>query len=486
MKKKFCFGFLLLIMISSFFSDALADAEKMNSAYVTNGEENVFFSYPRGYTMINDDLCGTLVYIDDYNYVAVTMAREHQSGIETLHENMNNAKNCIALTDNMHLVAVRASDNHWMPRMDVVNIGINLPDGKGIVISAFAEEGRTDVYSLLLSIVASITEPAPLTQWINEQWVAGEEHQRVSMENDEKNRSNSAYSTLADRDGNIAIIGNGTVYTYQYATMELLWQVDFEGYEHSVSRNTNQDALAFVTKDGEKYIAHHVNMHERQLESFPISEQGFIRFYFVNDGIIYRNEKNEVKKVSYSTKETNTLMILEPGMDIYDAESSEKIDYIVHTDMGPEGRRICVSGFTKQKEHRFTTDLYDENQAEPALCESIVIDGKFVVVFHPRNSEEAYKPILWVSAEGEIICSEKIDGRDCCINLRSDGKTDNLYAFININRDPTIIMQVYNPQGQMLNRQVTEQSYPFSTYYNLQNGWYIWNEDKTELIAAFE
>lgn len=50
-------------------------------------------------------------------------------------------------------------------------MGLNLPSGVDVVVASQCRYGDTAVYDLLLTIVGSLTDAAPLQTWLEETWI---------------------------------------------------------------------------------------------------------------------------------------------------------------------------------------------------------------------------------------------------------------------------------------------------------------------------
>ena len=503
-KRLSCFVFLLLLIFPSM---ATAKEKPLATAFATDGKTEIPFSYPEGLEVINEGRIGTTVYLDENNYVAVCVPGNNRSGTEALRDNMGDAAPVFSLSDDLHVAFVPNVDNHWMPRMDVINVSIDLPEGNGLVLSAFCEYGSTQVYDLLVTIVGSVTDAAPLAQWLNERTATASSLPALAKEVPE---TMALSPTLVDADGNIVIIDNGILSVYHYATMELLWQAPYEGEEYSVSRNTAPSILAFVTKAEDRFILHRVDTQAKKLESYPLSAQQSGPFYtvrngaaelctgtyslpekpqgpihFVQDGILYQNQQGAVRKYAHDLGNAYTFSFPQPVSDVYHAVSSDTMDYIIHSAGTDDSRMICVSGFAKNNEHRFTTALYSPAQVQAALCEALPLEDQLIIAFPSRMISGSFEPMLWISTQGEIIRRQPIEEKNCSLRLRNDGKTDNLYVFLNTAGNAALSLKVYNPQGEIIHQQATERLYPFIDYFCIQDTWYIWNEGKTGLVPLF-
>ena len=86
-------------------------------------------------------------------------------------ENIGDGEFVTELSENMNVFAVHGDTNHRMPGLDVVEAGINLPDGTGMVACTYCRYGHTEVYDLLLKILDSITDTTALKGWLENVWL---------------------------------------------------------------------------------------------------------------------------------------------------------------------------------------------------------------------------------------------------------------------------------------------------------------------------
>lgn len=56
-------------------------------------------------------------------------------------------------------------------RFVYVEVGLNLPGGVDVVVAFQCRYGDMAVYDLLLTIVGSLTDAAPLQTWLEETWI---------------------------------------------------------------------------------------------------------------------------------------------------------------------------------------------------------------------------------------------------------------------------------------------------------------------------
>ena len=139
--------------------------------YVIRGSQRIAFLYPEGCEIEIEDSIGTAVFLDDGNYVALAIPRGGVSGVDDLLARMLDSEAIVRLSEDMHVCGVHGDDNHRMPYLDIVSIGINLPDGGNVGLAAFCDYGTTEVYDLLLTIVSSMTDAALLEEWLTNEWI---------------------------------------------------------------------------------------------------------------------------------------------------------------------------------------------------------------------------------------------------------------------------------------------------------------------------
>ena len=142
--------------------------------YATRDGQRVSFRYPAYCRMEYEDRIGTVVHLSDTDYVAVVVTEKGVSGVENLHENIANQDVIFSLSDDAHVFASHGDEHHtsfFIRHQDVVEIGLNLPDGTGVIVNSFCEYGHTEIYDVLLTIFGSLTDSAPLEAWLNEVWL---------------------------------------------------------------------------------------------------------------------------------------------------------------------------------------------------------------------------------------------------------------------------------------------------------------------------
>lgn len=143
----------------------------MNSGYVSRGSTRVAFQYPAGCEIVDEGNIGTYVYLTENDYVTLEILRGKLSGTTAVHDYIGDLGEISELSDSMNVFAAHGDENHRMPYLDVVEIGVNLPDSTGLVVCAYCPYGHTEVYELLLTVLESITDTTALEDWLNNIWI---------------------------------------------------------------------------------------------------------------------------------------------------------------------------------------------------------------------------------------------------------------------------------------------------------------------------
>ena len=144
---------------------------ELAAGYVTRGKARVAFWYPADCSIVDEGSIGTYVYLTENDYVTLMIPKGKQSGTVAVHANIGDYGEITALSDSMNVFAVHGDQNHGMPGLDVVEIGIDLPDGTGLVVCATCPYGHTEVYDLLLTVLGSVTDTAALENWLRDVWI---------------------------------------------------------------------------------------------------------------------------------------------------------------------------------------------------------------------------------------------------------------------------------------------------------------------------
>lgn len=156
------------------FAAAPAYAEEMPAlatSTVTNGAKKVSFLHPADCYIFDDGSLGVFVYLNASAYVAVSIPGRGLSGTEKLRENIGEDTKIRMLSDDIYVFATHGDPNHRRFNVDIVSVGLNLPDGSGIIANADCGYGQTEIYDVLLCIVRSLTDATALEAWLNDEWI---------------------------------------------------------------------------------------------------------------------------------------------------------------------------------------------------------------------------------------------------------------------------------------------------------------------------
>jgi hypothetical protein len=105
----------------------------MSTGYVSRGSARVAFQYPAGCEIVDEGSIGTYVYLTENDYVTLMIPKGRMSGTAAVHDYIGDFGEITELSDSMNAFAVHGDENHRMPYLDVVEIGVNLPDGTGLI-----------------------------------------------------------------------------------------------------------------------------------------------------------------------------------------------------------------------------------------------------------------------------------------------------------------------------------------------------------------
>ncbi len=172
MKSKAISLFLMLIVALLPLLHCIADEiPAMSTGHVSRGSTRVAFQYPGGCGIVDEGSIGTCVYLTESDYVTLMIPKGMLSGTAAVCDLIGDPGAITDLSDSMNVFAVHGDENHRMPYLDVVEIGVDLPDGTGVVVCAYCSYGHTEIYGLLLTVLGSITDPAALEEWLSAVWL---------------------------------------------------------------------------------------------------------------------------------------------------------------------------------------------------------------------------------------------------------------------------------------------------------------------------
>ena len=149
----------------------LSPDEPLVTACMTYGAHQLCFRYPACCALTDEGKIGTFIALNDDEYIVLCFSQNGLNGTEQLRDYIGSAEHITVLSDSMHIFSVHGDDNHRMPWLDIVETGINLPDGAGLVATAFCRYGQTEVYDLLLTVLHSVTDTALMEDWLVQTWL---------------------------------------------------------------------------------------------------------------------------------------------------------------------------------------------------------------------------------------------------------------------------------------------------------------------------
>ena len=165
---------LLLMLIVTLLPLLPCSADDMpdtTTGYVCRGSTRVSFQYPSECEFVDEGSIGIYVYLNESEYITLMIPKRNLSGTSGVHDLIGDYGEIIELSETMNVFAVHGDGNHRMPYLDVAEIGVNLPDGSGVIVCAYCPYGRTEVYDLLLTVLGSMTDTTVLEDWLNNVWL---------------------------------------------------------------------------------------------------------------------------------------------------------------------------------------------------------------------------------------------------------------------------------------------------------------------------
>ena len=162
---------MLILTLLPLLSYSADEMPYMATSYVSRGPTRVAFQYPGDCEIVDEGSIGTYVYLTENDYVTLMIPKGKLSGTAAVHDYIGDFGEITELSKIMNVFAVHGDENHRMPYLDLVEIGVNLPDGTGLVVCAYCPYGHTEVYDLLLTVLSSITDTVVLEDWLNDVWI---------------------------------------------------------------------------------------------------------------------------------------------------------------------------------------------------------------------------------------------------------------------------------------------------------------------------
>ena len=169
MKRRITAILLCLLLLLTLAGHA-EEEPRLAEGTVSRGSKQVSFLYPETYRIEEEDDIGTFVYLNEIDYITLSIPPRGLSGVESLDDHAGDRS--IILSENLHLWAVNGNADGQTRNIDFVQAGVNLPDGGNVVLTAHTYHGRTAVYQVFLTILSSLTEEASLVEeWLTNEWI---------------------------------------------------------------------------------------------------------------------------------------------------------------------------------------------------------------------------------------------------------------------------------------------------------------------------
>ena len=162
---------MLIVTLLSILPSSADDISGTKTGYVSRGSTRVVFQCPGGCEIVDEGSIGTLVYLTESDYISLMIPKGKMSGTAAVHDYIGDFGEITELSETMNVFAVHGDENHRMPYLDVVEIGVNLPDGTGLMVCTYCSYSHTEVYELLLTVLESISDTAVLEDWLSNVWI---------------------------------------------------------------------------------------------------------------------------------------------------------------------------------------------------------------------------------------------------------------------------------------------------------------------------
>ncbi len=159
---------LLLLMLLTLSATCLAEP-LLAQALTVNGTRALAFSYPADCQATPDGHFGTYIHLKDDAYVVVVLLEEDTSITQRFEETKAPEMEIIQLAENLHLLPWLDMTGYGLPGwpvLDILEVGVTLPDGRSVIVQSTCPDGDTGIYDVLLTILSSITDAAPLADWM--------------------------------------------------------------------------------------------------------------------------------------------------------------------------------------------------------------------------------------------------------------------------------------------------------------------------------
>ncbi len=167
---KRCIPAMLLCLLLLLTLAGHAEEEpRLAEGTVSRGSKQVSFLYPETYRIEEEDDIGTFVYLNEIDYITLSIPPRGLSGVESLDDHAGDRS--IILSENLHLWAVNGNADGQTRNIDFVQAGVNLPDGGNVVLTAHTYHGRTAVYQVFLTILSSLTDTTLVEEWLTNEWI---------------------------------------------------------------------------------------------------------------------------------------------------------------------------------------------------------------------------------------------------------------------------------------------------------------------------
>ena len=166
-----CFSCISAVSLAETIQTNSDESTETTQYSIKNESKHITFTYPSYCSLEDEDSMGVIVRLDTLNYVSISIPRRNISGTRKLSDNIGDDTKILMLQDDIHIFAIHGDDNHHMPNVDIVEIGLNLPENTGLIVNVTAEYGHTEIYDVLMTIIKSLKDTDSFKKWLTEEWI---------------------------------------------------------------------------------------------------------------------------------------------------------------------------------------------------------------------------------------------------------------------------------------------------------------------------
>ena len=170
MRRFVAFFVICLVVVLSGLGNADVESD-LAEAIIDYGSYHLHFLYPSECRFVDEGSLGSFIYLTDMDYIVMDITKQNLSGVKALHKYIIEEEKIVALSDDLHVFASRGDPSPVMPTWDIVEAGINLPNGTALVMTVYCHSGDIKIYDIASTILGSIIDTEKFDEWLYQDWV---------------------------------------------------------------------------------------------------------------------------------------------------------------------------------------------------------------------------------------------------------------------------------------------------------------------------